>query len=216
MTNGDFSSLLNVGGVPGVTGVYNEAIYDPTSEAACTANNTDNSTYASGHPAVCRYQYGYGPGVGAGPQGNPVLIGTPNVIPASKINVVAQNIMSWYPAPNQSPTPTTANPFNNNYVGLAPAISDNKSYIVKLDQYVGKNDTFGVTGKLWKFYGQNNNAFPRSNVNAAHPGLNEAMDIAHYNGTDYRYPSLNASLDAYLQSDLDQFFPGIGHHGSGE
>jgi hypothetical protein len=209
MANGDFSSLLNVGGVPGVTGVYNEAIYDPTSEAACTANNTDNSTYASGHPAVCRYQYGYGPGTGAGPQGNPVLIGTPNVIPANKINAVAQNIMSWYPAPNQSPTPTTANPFNNNYVGLAPAISDNKSYIVKLDQYVGKNDTFDVTGKLWKFYGQNNNAFPRSNVNAAHPGLNEAEDIAHYNGTDYRYPSLNASWTHTFSPTLINAFRGL-------
>jgi hypothetical protein len=135
MANGDFSSLL---GLTVNGAAYNEAIYDPTSEAACTANNTDNSTYASGHPAVCRYQYGYGPGTGAGPQGNPVLIGTPNVIPANKINAVAQAIMSWYPAPNQSPTPTTANPFNNNYVGLAPAISDNKSYIVKLDQTSGK------------------------------------------------------------------------------
>jgi hypothetical protein len=71
---------------------------------------------------------------------------------------VAQAIVSWYPALNRSPTPTTANPFNNNYVGLAPSINDNKSYIVKLDQNVGKNDTFDLTGKLWKFYGQNNNA----------------------------------------------------------
>jgi len=77
MATGDFSGLLGLS-VNGAT--YNGAIYDPTSEAACTAHNSDNSTYASGHPAVCRYQYGYGPGTGVGPQGNPVLIGTPNVI----------------------------------------------------------------------------------------------------------------------------------------
>lgn len=206
MANGDFSSLLGLT-VNGAT--YNEAIYDPTTEAACTANNTDNGTYASGHPAVCRYQYGYGPGTGAGPQGNPVLIGTPNVIPKNEISSVAQAIMSWFPAANQSPTPTTANPFNNNYVGLAPSINDNKTYIVKLDQNVGKSDTFDVTAKLWKFYGQNNNAFPRSNVNAAHPGLNEAMDIAHYNGTDYRYPSLNASWTHTFSPTLINAFRGL-------
>jgi hypothetical protein len=206
MATGDFSGLLNQT-VNSAT--YNEAIYDPTTEAACTANNTDNSAYASGHPAVCRYQYGYGPGTGAGPQGNPVLTGTPNVIPKNEINSVAQAIMSWYPAPNQSPTPTTANPFNNNYVGLAPSIQDNKSYIVKLDQNIGKNDTFDVTGKLWKFYGQNNNAFPRNNVNAAHPGINEAVDIAHYNGTDYRYPSLNVAWTHTFSPTLINAFRGL-------
>ncbi|MGA3214003.1 MAG: carboxypeptidase-like regulatory domain-containing protein, partial [Terriglobales bacterium] len=206
MANGDFSSLL---GLTVNGAAYNEAIYDPTTEATCTAHNTDTGTSSSGHPAVCRYQYGYGPGAGAGPQGNPVLIGTPNVIPANEINPVAQAILSWYPAANQSPTPTTANPFNNNYVGLSPSINDNKSYIIKLDQNVGKNDTFGVTGKLWKFYGQNNNAFPRNNVNAAHPGLNEAMDVAHYNGTDYRYPSLNASWTHTFSPTLINSFRGL-------
>ena len=203
---GNFSSLLGLT-VNGAT--YNQAIYDPTSEAACTANNTDTSTYASGHPAVCRYQYGYGPGTGAGPQGNPVLIGSPNVIPANKISAVAQAIMSWYPAPNQAPTPTTANPFNNNYVGIEPSTENNKTYIVKLDQNIGKNDTFDVTGKLWKYYGQNNNAFPRNNVNAAHPGLNEAMDIAHYNGTDYRYPSLNVAWTHTFSPTLINAFRGL-------
>jgi hypothetical protein len=190
MATGDFGGLL---GLTVNGAAYNQAIYDPTTEAACTAHNSDNNTYASGHPAVCRYQYGYGPGPGVGPQGNPVLIGTPNVIPTNEISPVAQAIMSWYPAPNQSPTPTTANPFNNNYVGLAPGNSDNKSYIIRVDQNVGDDDTFDVTGKLWKYYAQANSAFPRNNVNAAHPGLNEAVQIAHYNGTDYRYPSLNVS-----------------------
>ncbi|HKO18568.1 MAG TPA: TonB-dependent receptor [Acidobacteriaceae bacterium] len=192
MLTGDFSALLGAT-VPGVSGSYNGAIYDPTTEAACTANNTDNGTFANGHPHVCRYQFGYGAGSTPGPQGNPIRIGTPNVIPANRLSPVALAILSWYPAPNLAPTPTTANPFANNYVGHPAANSDNKSYLVKITQTLGARDTFEVTGKVWKYFGQANNAFPRYNVNAAHPGLNQAVTIAHYNGTDYRYPSLSVS-----------------------
>ncbi|MBW8746258.1 MAG: carboxypeptidase regulatory-like domain-containing protein, partial [Acidobacteria bacterium] len=81
MINGDFSSLLTANG-----GTYNQPIYDPTSEAACTANNTDNGTYANGKPHTCRYQFGYGPGGAPGSQGNPVLTGRANVIPIGKLN----------------------------------------------------------------------------------------------------------------------------------
>lgn len=186
----DFSALL---GATVNGAAWNGVIYDPMSETACTNNNTDNGTYAKGNPHVCRYQFGFGPGAAPGPQGNPVQIGPVNVIPANRLSPVALAYMSWYPAPNLSPTPTTANPFNANYVGLPPGSSDNKTYLVKLDQNVGENDTFDVTAKLWKYYGQSNNAFPRNDVNAAHPGINEAVNIAHYNGTDYRYPSLNTS-----------------------
>lgn len=206
MAKGDFSGLLGLtlNGQP-----YNAAIYDPNSEAACTANNTDRGSYKTGNPQVCRYQYGYGPGPTPGPQGNPVPIGPANVIPAGEVNPVAQAIVSWYPAPNQAPTPTTANPFNNNYVGLSPGNSDNKTYIVKVDQNVGSQDSFDVTGKLWKFYAQANNAFPRYNVNEAHPGLNWAVDQPHYNGTDYRYPSLNASWTHIFGPTLVNSFRGL-------
>ena len=192
MLNGDFSALLGAS-VPGVNGSWNGAIYDPTTEAACTANNTDNGTYANGHPHVCRYQFGYGPGADPGPQGNPVQIGLANVIPTNRLSPVAQAIQSWYPAPNLAPTPTTANPFASNYVGHPAGNSDNKSYLIKLTQNVGIHDTFDITGKVWKFFSQANNAFPRYDVNATHPGINWAVNIAHYNGTDYRYPSLSVS-----------------------
>jgi len=187
----DFSALLNLTQPAGTP--YSQAIYDPMSETACTNNNTDNGSYAKGNPHVCRYQFGYGPGAAPGPQGNPVLIGHPNVIPANRLSPVALAYMSWYPSPNLTPTFSTANPFNSNFVGLPPGSSDNKTYLVKLDQNVGANDSFDITAKLWKFYAQANNAFPRDNVNAAHPGINESVNIAHYNGTDYRYPSLNTS-----------------------
>jgi len=190
MMQGDFSGLLNqtVNGKP-----YNGAIYDPLSEAACTTNNTDTGSYSSQHPHVCRYQFGFGPGSAKGPQGNPVQIGPANVIPANRLSPVAQAILSWYPAPNATPVPTTANPFAGNYIGQSPSNSDNKTYLIKLDQNIGEKDSFDLTARLWKFYAQANNAFPRSNVNAAHPGLNQAVNQPHYNGTDYRYPSLHTS-----------------------
>lgn len=187
----DFSALLGLTQPNGQS--YNAAIYDPTTEATCTANNTDNGSYAKGNPHVCRYQFGFGPGAGPGPQGNPVQTGPINVIPANRLSPVALAYMSWYPSPNLSPTFSTANPFGTNYVGLPPGNSDNKTYLIKLDQNVGENDSFTVTAKLWKYYGQSNNAFPRNNVNAAHPGINQSVNIAHYNGTNYRYPSLNTS-----------------------
>ncbi|HEX9198574.1 MAG TPA: TonB-dependent receptor [Acidobacteriaceae bacterium] len=190
MVRGDFSGLLNQT-VAGKS--WNGAIYDPTTEAACTANNTDNSSYSSGHPHVCRYQFGMGPGPTPGPQGNPVQVGALNVIPANRLNPVAQAILSWYPAPNSTPNPTTSNAFNQNYIGIAPGKSDNKTYLIKVDQNVGERDSFNATAKLWKFYAQANNAFPRYDVNSAHPGLNQAVTQPHYNGTDYRYPSLNVS-----------------------
>jgi hypothetical protein len=59
--NGDFSAA----GIP---------IYDPSSQAACTANSNNG---------FCRYQYGYGPGSSVGAAGNPTAIAgqTANVIP---------------------------------------------------------------------------------------------------------------------------------------
>ncbi len=65
-------------------------IYDPTTQAACTANSTNGP---------CRYQYGYTAGAGTGTAGNPVLSGAPvNVIPASEFSAVALKMQSYLPA----------------------------------------------------------------------------------------------------------------------
>src|SRR5579863_3968931 len=69
--NGDFSAFLKVNN-PSLPADI--PIYDPLSQATCTANSTSGP---------CRYQFGYGPGSGTGLAGKPTLIGTPNVIPAS-------------------------------------------------------------------------------------------------------------------------------------
>ncbi|WP_442298951.1 TonB-dependent receptor [Terriglobus sp. 2YAB30_2] len=183
MINGDFSSLLTANGA-----TYNQPIYDPTSEASCTANNTDNGTYSNGKPHTCRYQFGYGPGGAPGPQGNPVLTGRANVISAGRLNPVGQAILSWFPAPNISPTPTTANNFSNNYLGTTPGTALQRLYLIKVDQNIGDKDTANVTLKLWTDNNTANGAFPRNDVNAAHPGLNYAASIAHYLSR-YKNPS---------------------------
>ncbi|HEY4356444.1 MAG TPA: TonB-dependent receptor [Acidobacteriaceae bacterium] len=175
MVNGDFSGLLTANGA-----TYNQPIYDPLSEAACTANNTDNGSYAKGNPHVCRYQFGYGSGPVPGPQGNPVQIGAANVIPTNRLDPVAHNILTWFPAPNLAPNPTTANDFATNYIGATPNFIYDRLYLVKLDRNIGTSDTVDLTLKLWTNNGIANGAFPRSGVNAAHPGANPAASTAHF------------------------------------
>ena len=181
---GDFSSLLSANGAK-----YNQPIYDPLSEAACTANNTDNGSYSSKNPHVCRYQFGYGPGAAPGPQGNPVQIGPANVIPADRMNPVATSLLSWYAYPNQTPSPSTANDFNNNYGQNNPTTALERNYLLKLDQNVGDNDTFNLAVRLWTEFGTSINGSPRNNVNPAHPGINWAGYGAHYT-SHYKDPSV--------------------------
>ena len=111
MRRGDFSQLLNTKGIP-VTPVY-----DPTTQAACTANSTNGP---------CRYQFGYGPGGARGDGGNPVLIGSPNVIPANEISPIAAYMQSFLPA-------TTNDGITNNVLTGTPTGYDNWEYAGKLD-----------------------------------------------------------------------------------
>jgi hypothetical protein len=180
---GDFSGLLKANGA-----TYDQPIYDPLSEAACTANNTDKGTYSGKNPHTCRYQFGYGPGSAPGPQGNPVLIGTPNVIPASRMDPTALKVLSWYAYPNQAASPTTANNFNNNYGQNNPTTALERNYLLKVDQKIGENDNAYLALRLWTEFGTSINGSPRNNVNAAHPGLNWAGYGAHYT-SHYKDPS---------------------------
>src|SRR5208283_992287 len=101
MQQGNFSELLAGNNTSGV----NYPIYDPTTQATCTAHNTGG--------APCRYQYGYGPGSGIGANGNPVLTGTPNVIPAGEISPEMKYWSSFLP----TPTNNTTGVIVNNYLG---------------------------------------------------------------------------------------------------
>jgi hypothetical protein len=117
MKMGDFSQLLQtttLNGVPTLVG----QIYDPLSTATCTAHNTGG--------APCRYQYGYGPGNGIGPNGNPVQIGTPNVIPASEISAISQYEQKFLPDPELNQVTS-----NTQYGGISGF--DNHEIVFKID-----------------------------------------------------------------------------------
>jgi hypothetical protein len=126
MKMGDFSQLLqtinlpaNCGGtgpvcVPTLVG----QIYDPLTTATCTAHNLGG--------APCRYQYGYGPGGGVGPNGNPVLTGTPNVIPASEISGISQYQQGFLPDPELNQVTS-----NTQYGGISGY--DNHEFVFKVD-----------------------------------------------------------------------------------
>jgi hypothetical protein len=173
---GDFSALLKTNGA-----TYNQPIYDPMSEAACTANNTDNGSYSGRNPHSCRYQWGYGPGPTPGPQGNPTVIGPANVIPANRLDPTALAILSWYAYPNQTPSATTANDFNANYFQNNPSTNKYNNVIMKLDQNRGNDDLFDFQVRGFINYGTSINGDPRQNVNPSHPGLNWAGYGAHFN-----------------------------------
>lgn len=122
MRKGDFSELLKANGGPGYT------IYDPTSQAACTANSTTGP---------CRYAYGQTAGTGMGPNGNPV--GTPtNVIPSAQISPIAQAMQSFLPDPS-SPG------IQNNYIGGTPGGYDNWLYSGRFDYTVSPKQTISGT-----------------------------------------------------------------------
>lgn len=112
MRTGDFSQLLAANGGPGL------AVYDPTTQAACTAHSTTGP---------CRYQFGYGPGAAAGPAGNPVATGAPiNVVPAGEISPISQYLQKFLPA-------TTNNSLTGNYLGGIPSGYDNYLWAGRID-----------------------------------------------------------------------------------
>jgi Carboxypeptidase regulatory-like domain/TonB dependent receptor len=136
MRAGDFRELLTpANGGTGLPTAPNTAIYDPTSLASCTAHSTNGP---------CRYQYGYGPGVGSGPAGNPVLIGTPNVIPASQLSPIAQYMQKFLPATNAG----AAGAISGNYLGGIPSGYDNWLYSGRIDYNISDRQrlSLAVTG----------------------------------------------------------------------
>jgi hypothetical protein len=90
---GNFQALTKVGNSSNTT----LGIYDPSTQASCTAHSTDGP---------CRYEYGYGPGASNGSRGNPSPTGAPiDVIPAGQFSQVAKNLQSFIPGlTNQNAT----------------------------------------------------------------------------------------------------------------
>ena len=106
-------------------------IYDPNSQATCTANN-------GGKP--CRYQFGYGPGGQIGPV---------NVIPASELSPVALNLEKYIPTlSNQNAT--------NNYISANRTGLVNWSTTERIDWNLTPKDTLTLTAAV----GRQASSFP--------------------------------------------------------
>jgi hypothetical protein len=73
----------------------------------------------------------------------------PNIIPASRINPVALNILKYYPAPNTTP-PGGANPFANNFTATGPDIDRYRNVLAKLDQNLSTKDRFSIHYGYWE------------------------------------------------------------------
>jgi hypothetical protein len=122
-TQGDFSA----------TGV---AIYDPSTQAACTKNSTNGP---------CRYQYGYGPGTGTGKAGNPTLLGTGapvNVIPSTEFSAISAAMQAFLPA-----VPNSAG-VTGNYIAPNPTGLVNWSMTHRLDYSINSRDTLSMVAAI--------------------------------------------------------------------
>ena len=140
MRQGNFQELIpanpTTGGV-GNTSNVNYPIYDPTSQATCTAHSTTGP---------CRYQYGYGPGGSNGANGNPILVspGRVNVIPQTQLSPITQYMQKFLP----TPTIDTAGVIQNNYLGGIPSGYDNWLYSGRIDYNISDRQTLSavITG----------------------------------------------------------------------
>ena len=105
-------------------------IYDPNTQAACTAKSTNGP---------CRYQYGFQAGTGTGPSGNPVPSGLPvNVIPASEFSTVALKMQSYLPA-------GISNALQNNYVAPNRTGLSNWSTTDRIDYNISPKNILTLT-----------------------------------------------------------------------
>jgi hypothetical protein len=84
-----------------------------------------------------------------GPNDNINPTPAPNIIPASRINPMAQTIIKMYPAPNTTP-PTGSNPFADNYV-VAGADEDRyRNALGKWDQNLSSKDRMSLNYGYWE------------------------------------------------------------------
>jgi hypothetical protein len=115
------------------------SIYDPSSQAACTAHN---NTPKAGYP--CRYQFGYtAPAAGVvGANGAGVLTGTKNVIPSGRFSPVAKAMQALLPA-----TGIGAG-LQNNYAAPNDTGLVNWSMTHRLDYIVNSKDTLTLVASI--------------------------------------------------------------------
>ncbi|HSY01319.1 MAG TPA: TonB-dependent receptor [Acidobacteriaceae bacterium] len=72
-----------------------------------------------------------------------------NIVPASRINAIAQKIVSLYPAPNTTP-PNGSNPFADNYVVQGNDVDRYRNALAKWDQIVTSKDRMSLHYGYWE------------------------------------------------------------------
>jgi len=128
----------------------NVNIYDPTTQAQCTANSTNGP---------CRYQYGYMAGTGTGPAGNPVLAGAGspvNQIPSREFSTIAAKMQSFLPASG------IGTGLSNNYVSPNSNGLVNWSTTDRIDYIVNSKDTLTFVAAI----GRQASSFPAGQTTA--------------------------------------------------
>lgn len=158
MKQGNFQELLTPanGGI-GPSTAPNYKIYDPTTQAACTAFYHTN----------CRYQYGYMQGANA--SSPPVPSGAPiNVIPKSELSPITQYMQQFLP----TPTIDTTGVIQNNYLGGFPSGYDNWLYSGRIDYNISSRQTLSMV-----LTGGNRHAVPYTST------ANAPLPIPYYNDT---------------------------------
>lgn len=73
----------------------------------------------------------------------------PNIIPPSRINAMAQKILSYYPAPN-TVTAAGSNPFANNFTAPGNDVDRYRNVLGKWDQTLSSRDRFGLDYGYWE------------------------------------------------------------------
>lgn len=79
--------------------------------------------------------------------------GQGNKIPESRINKVAQKILSYYPAPNVTPG-AGLNAYTNNYAVRTPESDTYRNVLGKLDYNLTTRDRFTLRFGYWERYGE--------------------------------------------------------------
>ena len=125
-----FPTLAEQGGDFSALGVN---IYDPNTQAACTANS---------NTGPCRYQYGYGPAGTIGAAGNPIRTAQAiNTIPAAEFSAVALKMQSYIPA-------LTNQNAQSNYLALNKTGLTNFSTTDRIDYAISSKNQLTLTAAI--------------------------------------------------------------------
>ncbi|HCT61720.1 MULTISPECIES: TonB-dependent receptor [Acidobacterium] len=80
---------------------------------------------------------------------DPVNPSARNVIPMSRINPMAEKIISLYPSPNTAP-PGGSNPFANNYTVPGNDTDIYRNVLARWDEVISPNDRFSILYGYWE------------------------------------------------------------------